>query len=56
MSKAFHLYQNLTEVLYLFEELDKNKLISLEIGDDDNENDNDNDNEGSFSMSNSKKK
>ena len=55
MSKAFHLYQNLTEVLYLFEELDKNKLISLEIGDDDNENDNDNDNEGSFSMSNSKK-
>ena len=51
MSKAFHLYQNLTEVLYLFEELDKNKLISLEIGDDDN----DNDIEASFSISNSKR-
>ena len=51
MSKAFHLYQNLTEVLYLFEELNKNKLISLEIGDDDN----DNDIEASFSISNSKR-
>ncbi len=36
MSKAFHLYQNLTEVLLLFEELNKDKLITLEIGDDDN--------------------
>ena len=51
MSKAFHLYQNLTEVLYLFEELDKNKLISLEIGDDDN----DNDIEASYSISNTKR-
>ena len=51
MSKAFHLYQNLTEVLYLFEELNKNKLISLEIGDDDN----DNDIEASYSISNTKR-
>ena len=51
MSKAFNLYQNLTEVLYLFEELNNSKLVSLEVGDDDN----DNDNEGSFSMSISKK-
>ena len=53
MSKAFHLYQNLTEVLFLFEELNKNKLISLEIGDD--ENNNNSDDEGTFSMSNLKK-
>ena len=53
MSKAFHLYQNLTEVLYLFEELYKNKLISLEIGDDINYSDNDN--ESYFSISNYKK-
>jgi len=51
MSKAFNLYQNLTEVLYLFEELNNSKLVSLEVGDDDN----DNENEGSFSMSVSKK-
>ena len=51
MSKAFHLYQNLTEVLYLFEELYKNKLISLEIGDDINYSDN----ESYFSISNYKK-
>ena len=53
MSKAFHLYQNLTEVLLLFEELDKDKLITLEIGDDDNNNNSDDD--GTFSMSNLKK-
>ena len=52
MSKAFHLYHNLTEVLYLFEELNKNKLVSLEIGDDDNLNNSDNE---SFSISNYKK-
>ena len=51
MSKAFKLYQSLTEVLYLFEELNFNKLISLEVGDDDN----DNENEGSLSISISKK-
>ena len=53
MSKAFHLYQNLTEVLLLFEELNKNKLLSLEIGDDDNYNNSEDD--GTFSMSNLKK-
>ena len=51
MSKAFHLYKNLTEVLYLFEELNKNKLISLEIGDDINFSDN----ESFFSISNYRK-
>ena len=53
MSKAFHLYQNLTEVLFLFEELNKNKLITLEVGDDENYNNSDDD--GTFSMSNLKK-
>ena len=52
MSKAFQLYKNLTEVLYLFEELNKNKLISLEIADNDNYNNSDNE---SFSISNYKK-
>ena len=52
-SKAFQLYQNLTEILFLFEELNKNKLISLEIGDDDNYNNSDN--ESFFSISNYKK-
>ena len=53
MSKAFHLYQSLTEVLYLFEELDKSKLISLEVPDDTNYNISDN--ESYFSISNIKK-
>ena len=52
-SKAFQLYQNLTEILFLFEELNKNKLISLEIGDDDNYINSDN--ESFFSISNYKK-
>ena len=53
ISKAFHLNQNLTEVLLFFEELNKDKSIILEIGDDDNNNNSDDD--GTFSMSNLKK-
>ena len=39
-SKAFSLYSNLTEILYLFEELYKNKLISLELDESDDEDSN----------------
>ena len=41
-SKAFSLYSNLTEILYLFEELYKNKLISLELDESDDDSNNKN--------------